>query len=219
MCGGFALAVGRGAGGVGSLALRHAAYQAGKTLTYVFLAVLLAAGFGIVGRASWFVAGQAVLSALAGVFMVIYGTMQLAEVRAAAWWRRLIEPHPACRGLAALAGVRGLAPAFMVGWLNGFLPCGLLLAVLIQAATLGSVLAAAGGAALFGVATFPGLFLFGWLAAGWSVRWRRILVRLTGAVLIVFGLLTLVRAFPAGRHWLHEILPSVWMTMREWCGM
>lgn len=219
MCGGFALAIGQGTSGVPALLARHAAYQAGKALTYAFLAVLLAAGLGVVGRAGWLTSGQAVLSVVAGAVMVLYGLMQLLEVRASGWWRRLVEPLPACRAFAAVVGARGLLPAFATGWLNGFLPCGLLMAVLFQAAVQGSVAAAAMGAAVFGLATFPGLFLFGWLANAWSLRWRRILVRVTGGLLVVFGVFTVVRAFPGGRHWLHEVLPGVWMQVRDWCGM
>lgn len=219
MCGGFVLAVGQGAVGAPALAARHAAYQVGKALTYAFLAIVLAAGLGVVGRAGWFVSSQTVLAMLAGGFMVAYGLMQLFEVRAGAWWRRLVEPLPACRGLSAVMRARGLLPAFATGWLNGFLPCGLLMAVLFQAASQGSVVGAGVGAAVFGLATFPGLFLFGWLASAWSLRWRRILVRTTGGLLIVFGAITILRAFPEGRHWLHGFLPGVWMSVRDWCGM
>ncbi|MBE2215929.1 MAG: sulfite exporter TauE/SafE family protein [Opitutaceae bacterium] len=219
MCGGFALAIGEGAAGAPGLLARHAAYQAGKALTYASLAALLAAGLGVVGRAGWFSSAQTVLAVVAGAVMVLYGLMQAAEVRASGWWRRLAEPLPACRAIAAVIAARGVLPAFATGWLNGFLPCGLLLAVLFQAASQGAVLAAALGAAVFGAATFPGLFLFGWLASAWSMRWRRILVRVTGVLLVVFGVFTILRAFPEGRHWLHGVLPGVWMQVREWCGM
>ncbi len=76
MCGGFALAIGRGAPGAGSLTARHAAYTAGKALTYVFLAVLLAAGFGLVGRTGWLSLTQMVLSIAAGAFMIAYAGFQ-----------------------------------------------------------------------------------------------------------------------------------------------
>lgn len=220
MCGGFVLAVGRGANGVPALAGRHAAYHAGKTLTYVFLAVIVSAGFGVVGRAEWFSAGQAVLAILAGFIMIAYGAGQLFEVRPAAWWKRFIEPFPACQALGAIVSSRGQASAFVVGWLNGFLPCGLLLAVLFYLASFQSVLGAASGAALFGAATFPGLFVFGLAAHGWNPNWRRRLIRISGALLILFGIVTIIRAFPEGRHWLHEqLIPSAIGTIRDWCGI
>lgn len=219
MCGGFALAAGRGADGVPSLAGRHAAYHAGKTLTYVFLAILVSAGFGVVGRAPWFSAGQTVLGVLAGIIMLAYGAGQLFEVRPAAWWQRFVEPFPACRSLGAIVSSQGRASAFAIGWLNGFLPCGLLLAVLFYLASFQTVLGAATGAAIFGVATFPGLFLFGFATHGRSPKWRRRLVRISGALLVLFGVITIVRAFPEGRHWLHEtFMPTIFSTIREWCG-
>lgn len=219
MCGGFVLAAGRGAEGVPSLAGRHAAYHAGKTLTYVFLAILVSAGFGVVGRAGWFSAGQTILGVLAGIIMIAYGTGQLFEIRPAQWWRRIIEPFPACRSLGAVVSSQSRASAFLIGWLNGFIPCGLLLAVLFYLASFQSVLGAAAGAAIFGAATIPGLFLFGFAAHGWSPHWRRQLVRISGALLMFFGLITLVRAFPEGRHWLHEqLIPSAIGTLRDWCG-
>lgn len=219
MCGGFALAIGRDSGGAVNLLGRHLAYQAGKTLTYVFLAVLVAGGFGLVGRAGWFASAQAALSIFAGVVMIAYGAAQVLEWRAAGWWRRIVEPLPGCRAFSAVLQARGAAAAVATGWLNGFLPCGLLIAVLLQLASLQSVPWAAVGAVAFGLATFPGLFAFGLAAHAWSPRWRRGLVRTSGVLLVIFGALTIVRAFPAGRHWLHhELMPSIAHTVRDWCG-
>lgn len=220
MCGGFALAIGRDATGPGGLLARHLAYQAGKALTYVFLAVLVAAGFGIVGRAPWFASAQTVLSVAAGAVMIGYGLFQFLEWRGAGWWHRFIEPLPGCRSFAAVARAPGPLAAFATGWLNGFIPCGLVLAVLFQLASLHSVAAAAVGAAAFGAATFPGLFALGLAGHAWSPRWRRALVRTSGVLLVVFGALTVVRAFPAGRHWLHhELFPAVTGLLGAWCGM
>lgn len=220
MCGGFAIAVGRNAGGPGRLLGRHAAYQAGKALTYVFLAVLVTAGFGVVGRQGWFASSQMFLSLLAGAVMVFYGAMQVAEWRPGGGWARVLEPWPACRALASVAQRPGLIPSFLTGWLNGFLPCGLVLAALAQLANTGSIATAAIGAVAFGVATFPGLFLFGLATQAWHPRWRRAFVRATGVLLILFGVLTVVRAFPEGRLWLmHHVVPHVpWAAFREWCG-
>ncbi|RME73239.1 MAG: sulfite exporter TauE/SafE family protein [Verrucomicrobia bacterium] len=219
MCGGFALAVGRDASGAGALLLRHVAYQTGKALTYVFLAVLVAGGFGIVGRAAWFASAQTVLALLAGVFMGGYGLMQALAVRPAGWWRRWLEPLPGCGLFAAAGKLPGPVAALVTGWLNGFLPCGLVYAVLMHLASFYDVGGAALGAAVFGFSTLPGLLLFGALGHAWSPRWRSRLVRVAGALLVLFGVITVIRAFPEGRHWLHEeVMPAAWGTFRDWCG-
>lgn len=219
MCGGFALAVGQGTKGPLELAGRHAAYHAGKALTYAFLAVLLAAGFGYATRAGWFAQGQMVLSVLAGSVMTLFGIFQLFEIRLTGWWQRLAEPIPGCRSLAAVARSPGPLPAFATGWLNGFLPCGVLLGVLLHLAATESAIGAGIGAFVFGAATFPGLFLFGLAAHAWQPDRRRLLVRITGGFLILFGVLTILRASPEFRHWLHgSLIPAAWNTVREWCG-
>lgn len=219
MCGGFALAIGRDAGGRGALAVRHLAYQAGKALTYVFLAVLVTAGFRVLAPEGGFTMVQSVLSLLAGLVMLFYGAMQVSEWRPSPRVLRVLEPFPGCRALAIVAQRPGVLPAFFTGWMNGFLPCGLVLAMLVQLATTHSVITAAVGAAAFGFATFPGLFALGLVAQAWRPSWRRVFVRLTGLLLVGFGLVTITRAFPAGRHWLHEtIIPGTWHQVREWCG-
>jgi uncharacterized protein len=222
MCGGFVLAVGKGAGGAGALFVRHAAYQAGKALTYVFLAALVSAGFGLLGGAGWFARGQMVLSIAAGVVMVGFGLGQLFEWRAGGWWQKLAEPLPACRSLAAVANTPGPLAAFVTGWLNGFIPCGLVVAMIMNVAAWHSVGAAALGAAAFGAATFPGLFAFGLVAHAWTPRWRRVLVRVSGVLLILFGALTIVRAFPEGRQWIKrmrgmETAPAMQQTGADAC--
>ncbi len=220
MCGGFALAVSRDTRGPGGMLARHLAYQAGKALTYVFLAVLLVAGLGLVGRAGWFASGQMAMSIIAGSVMLLYGTMQITEWRPSAGWRRVLEPFPGCRALAAVVGRPGMLSALLTGWLNGFLPCGLVLGALSRLAATGDVATAAVGAAAFGAATFPGLFALGLASHAWNPHWRRLLVRVTGGLLVLFGGLTIVRAFPEGRAWLmHHVLPHVsWGAIRDWCG-
>lgn len=219
MCGGFALAIGQGAMGPLALAGRHVAYQAGKALTYAFLAVLIAAGFGFATRAGWFAQGQFVLSVLAGGIMMLFGILQLLEIRLTGWRRRLVQPVPGCRSLAAVAQSPGPLAAFATGWLNGFLPCGVLLGVLLHLAATETAFGAAVGAFVFGAATFPGLFLLGLAAHAWKPHRRRLLVRITGVLLILFGILTVLRASPEFRHWLHgNLIPAAWNTLREWCG-
>lgn len=205
MCGGFVLAIGRGAPGAAALLGRHVAYQAGKALTYVFLAVLFAAGVALLGQAGWFSRGQMALSLAAGVFMAGFGLSQLLEWRPGGRWWRWTETVPACRSLAAVANAPGPLAAFITGWLNGFIPCGLVIAMIMNVAAWHSVVGAAVGAAAFGLATFPGLFAFGLVAHAWSPRWRRILVRTSGVLLIAFGALTVVRAFPEGRQWIKKM--------------
>ena len=206
MCGAFAVAASAGSGGPGRALFRQLAYQAGKTLTYVFLAVLFAtvggwaAGTGLL---PWL---QNAGGVAVGLGMIALGLAYAMEFRPGpGLWRRLDG-----RGWCAAAGavLRATTPlrSLLIGWINGFLPCGLSLMALVYVAGFGSVAAAAGGAALFGLATLPGLLVVALAGQQVFVRSRRGLLRLAGVALVVLGLLTLVRGVPAVHAWLHRHL-------------
>jgi uncharacterized protein len=219
MCGGFALAAGRGYAGAprSSLLVRIGAYHTGKALTYISLALLLTAGFGFAAGSGWFSEAQSWLSFGSGVAMAAIGLAMALEWRSS-WFSRLLEPVPACRSLGALAADRTLLSSFFLGWVNGFLPCGLLLAALFYAANLGSLPAAAFGTAAFAAGTVPALAGFAY--AGWRLapQRRRTLLRLAGISLILFGAVNVARAWPEGRHWIHENLTvPVGRAVVEWC--
>lgn len=210
MCGPFVIAAASGPGGVAAVVGRSLAYQVGKTLTYVFLAVLFSLVGGWVaghGALPWL---QNAMSAAVGLAMVLLGLVYAFEVRLSPGAARWLDGGRWCGAVGTVLRAPSWWRSVLIGWLNGFLPCGLSLMALVYAAGFGSVTAAAAGAALFGAATIPGLTLaavFGVkLLAGNSRRW---LLRLAGATLVVMGLLTIVRGVPVVHEWFHAhtVLP------------
>jgi hypothetical protein len=211
MCGAFALAASAGAGSTFAIVRRQLAYQAGKTLTYVFLAVVVALAGGWVAGTGVLPQLQTILGVGVGLFMVALGLGYALEFRWSARLARWGENSPVCAAAAAMLRTRTIAGSLLIGWLNGFLPCGLSLAAIVYAASFGSVVGAAAGAALFGLATLPGLLLValvGQRAFDGSRRW---LLRLAGATLVLMGLLTMVRGVPAVHAWFHAhtMLPGL----------
>jgi len=209
MCGAFALAAGAGAGGAGRVLLRQVVYQFGKALSYVFLAVLftlVGSWLGGQGMLPWL---QKVFGALVGVFMVGLGLMYALELRLAPRIARFWEGSRVCGTVGAVLRAPTLWRSLLIGWVNGFLPCGLSLAAVVFAASFGSVLDAIGGAALFGFATLPGLLVVALVGHQVSARGRRWLLRLAGLTLVALGLLTIVRGVPAVHEWFHRhtVLP------------
>ena len=210
MCGPFVVAAAAGPGGGAAVVGRSLAYQAGKTLTYVFLAVL----FSLVG--GWAAGGgvlpwmQNAMSAVVGLAMVALGLAYAFELRLSTGATRWLDGGRWCGAVGAVLRAPTWWRSVLIGWLNGFLPCGLSLMALVYAAGFGSVTEAAAGAAVFGAATIPGLTLaaiFGAkLLGGNSRRW---LLRLAGATLVVMGLLTIVRGVPVVHEWFHAhtVLP------------
>ncbi|MEM6337272.1 MAG: sulfite exporter TauE/SafE family protein [Bacteroidota bacterium] len=192
MCGGFVLALGLGSGRSGAgLAGLHAAYLLGKTATYALFG--LAAGLF----------GHVLAEALAGMqhaFGLAVG-LSLVVVGIGLVGGRRFQPSVGGSGrLSRLLGrvLRwpGAFGAFGLGLLNGVLPCGLVYAMLIQAAASGDALSGALTMTVFGLATVPALALValgGRLARpAWRAKWARA----GGALVIALGVLTMVRGLP-----------------------
>lgn len=201
MCGGFVLALDR----PGRVPWRRLAVQGsfllGKALTYVLLGGLAGLlGAGLV-RAPWFSAAQAALAAVAGVLMVLAG-LQLLGVLKSFPVGGLFGPGSAYdRAVRAVADARSPAAPFVMGGLTGLLPCPLVYAFLAAALATGSLLASMATMALLGLASAPALLLVVLLGAMLAPRRRAPLVKAAGAVVVVLGLITLLRAlFPSLIH-------------------
>lgn len=210
MCGPFALAAATGPGGVAGIVGRNLAYQAGKTVTYVFLAVL----FNLVG--GWLAGSGALpwlqnaMSVAVGLGMIALGFAYAFEVRLSPGALRKLEGARWCGALGSVLKAPTWWRSLLIGWLNGFLPCGLSLMALVYAAGFGSVFGAAAGAALFGAATIPGLLLAAILGVQVLARGRRWLLRLAGATLVAMGAMTIVRGVPAIHEWFHAHTVIPW---------
>lgn len=211
MCGPFAIAAATGPGGALGVIGRSLAYQFGKTLTYVFLAVLFSVVGGWVGGSGALPWLQNAMSAGVGLAMIGLGLAYAFEVRLTPGATRWVDGSRWCGAVAAVVRAPSWWRSVLIGWLNGFLPCGLSLMALVYAAGFGSVTNAAVGATLFGAATVPGLLLAAFfgvkLFAGGGRRW---LLRLAGATLVVMGLLTIVRGVPAVHAWFHAHTVVPW---------
>lgn len=179
------------------------AYNVGRIASYAALGAL----FGALG-ASLFdalpgAAGRSAAQLVSAVFMIALGLyltgwwrgLGALERAGAHLWRR-IEPLG-----RRLLPVRHAPQALLVGMLWGLLPCGLVYSALAWSLAAGD---AAGGALLmaaFGAGTLPLLMVWGRVArvlAG-SVRqaWVR---RISGVVVLVFGVVSLLAGGPHGAH-------------------
>jgi sulfite exporter TauE/SafE len=96
---------------------------------------------------------------------------------------------------------------FLLGMLLGFLPCGLLYPLLIQAAASSSFFAGSLIMALFGLGTIPAMMSFGFLVTRLRPKLRLVLYRISAVLIILLGARTLLRGMafngwiPMGRFW------------------
>ena len=144
---------------------------------------------------------------LAGVFMILFGfylagwwqALQVFERAGGHLWRRI---EPLGRGLVP---VRNSGQAWLLGLLWGWLPCGMVYAVLAMALASGSV--TYGGLVMlaFGLGTLPLMvamgFAFGKLV---TVLQGRIIRSLAGITVILFGVYTLLpKGMSHDHHHMH----------------
>lgn len=183
----------------------HLAYNLGRITSYVVAGVLMGTVSSLGLMLEYWLPVQMALYIAANLMMIGLGlylagmTRALAFIeRAGQWlWRRV---QPATRRFLP---VRGVAQAFPLGLLWGWLPCGLVYSVLALALLSGS--AVRGGLTMlaFGLGTLPNLMLAGLLLARFRhVVQGRALRLASGALVLGFGVWGLVNATTlGGRLW------------------
>jgi len=190
----------------------HLAYNLGRISSYAIAGALMGAlgSLGLLLNKALPV--QMVLYVAANLMMVALGlyltgltqTLAFTE-RAGQWlWRRV---QPATKRFLP---VRGVAQAFPLGMLWGWLPCGLVYSVLTMAILSGSAARGASIMLVFGLGTLPNLMLAGLLL----VRFRDVVqgraLRLgSGLIVLSFGLWGLFNAAAlGGRLWQGVVTPA-----------
>ncbi len=196
MCGGFVCFYSGGPGGRG--VLPHAAYNAGRLVSYLALgaaAGALGAGLDRLGAS----AGLARLAAVvAGALMIVWGGTSLMRAVGA----RIAEPAVpgflrACFA-AAVQAMHAQPPALRaltVGLVTTLLPCGFLYAYVTVAAGTGSPLGGVLVMAAFWAGTVPVMAGLGATAGRALAPLQRRLPVLTASALVLIGLLTVTGKF------------------------
>ena len=168
----------------------HLLYSLGRTGTYVLLGVV----FGYLGSVTRFSnTANGILLLVAGVAMVLAGLSLLGKVRfltviehtisSSAWYRRSFKN---------LIGRRSLSSFFILGLLNGLLPCGFVYFFAIAAASTASPLWGGVVMGVFGLSTLPALFSLGFFVGLFKQSsLRHLMVRLASIAVIAYGGYTL----------------------------
>lgn len=218
MCGGVVGALSGATGQLHPSMRLHLAYSAGRIASYAVAGGLAGSAGGLLGWAGSAALGargsplgQSLFLLVASLMLIVLGlylsglapAVRHVESLGAGLWRRL---QPIARPLLPAATV---PRAMAIGAIWGFLPCGLVYAMLATAMATGSPARGAAVLAAFGLGTLPNLLAVGF----WLSRFRAIVrsphARLAaGLAVCLFGLYGLLlfgqSAMSAGKARAHH---------------
>ncbi|MDA7816585.1 sulfite exporter TauE/SafE family protein [Sulfurimonas sp.] len=177
-----------------SKSIAHLLYSLGRVLTYSTLGAI----FGYLGSVATFDnTTNGTLLIVAGVAMILAGLSLMGRLK----FLTLIEHNFSSSALYKATFKRVLnsksnSSFFMLGMLNGLLPCGFVYFFAITAASTADPLYGALVMAIFGLSTIPAMFSFGFLASLFSAtNFRNMMVSLSAFVVLVYGGVTIYKGY------------------------
>jgi uncharacterized protein len=198
MCGGFPLAL--AGGGAGSNLRRQLLYHAGRLNTLALLGgVSGAAGAALVATGPARLLGHA-LALLAGGLMLAIGLEMLGvplgmTARGAALTQSMLR-----NALAGAIASRSAVAPLALGVFNAFLPCQLIYAFAARAAATASAGQGILTMLAFGLGTVPAMLAVGTVRGALPPAVRARLSLFSGALVLVFAVITLARGFDLLPH-------------------
>ncbi len=172
----------------------HLAYNFGRVTTYA----ILGAVFGMIGSVLAFTpTAKGILFVVTGILMVLTGFSLIGNIRFLNSVEWSIAQYPWYqKSFQKLIGSKSYVSFYLLGMLNGIIPCGLVYSFAIFAASTATPWGGALVMAIFGLATIPALFFLGvvtkFLQRG---NLRGLMMKFAALLIIVYGLFTLVKGY------------------------
>ena len=190
MCGPIALSLGLNANNKLKFSIRNLTYQFGRITTYTILGALL----GVIGQSFSFAGLQNYLSIAIGILMIILvmipkfyeeGATSLQPInRIMIRVKMLLGKYLVKKDNSSL---------YIIGILNGLLPCGSVYATLTAAIAMGSVFKSASFMFFFGLGTLPLMFATVLFGNFLSVKQRETILKILPIITIILGVLFILR--------------------------
>lgn len=157
-------------------------YNSGRVVSYTVIGGIVGAIGSIITPSGGF---RGVVSISAGVFMVLMGINMVGIFPSL---RKLMPRMPRFIAKKVNTEKIGKGP-FVVGLLNGLMPCGPLQNMQIYALLTGSALLGALSMFLFSIGTVPLMFLLGALSSVLSSKFTQMMSRVSAVLVIILGLI------------------------------
>jgi len=174
--------------------IAHLIYSLGRITTYTLLGAIFGAIGGVV---SFNNIANGTLTILAGIFMIFAG---LSLVGKLSFLTRLEHSFSGSRWyqdiFRQVLRSKSLYSFYILGLLNGLLPCGLVYFFAVTAASTGSPLWGAFVMLIFGLSTVPALFSLGMFAGIFTKSsMRKTMMSLAAIVVVFYGIYTIYRGY------------------------
>lgn len=190
MCGPIALALPIQKGNKFQQFSGLSAYNGGRTLTYAVLGVIL----GSLGSSLSWIGYLRYLSVFSGIIMLAY-VLWPAHLDSCfhppRFWQKFIQQLK--KQMADMLRSRKLYSWFLLGILNGLLPCGLIYMALISSVATGNAVHGGLFMLLFGMGTLPAMMAVGFFKQWFTVSLRTRMRKLTPVVLAAAGAILIAR--------------------------
>ena len=195
MCGPIALLIPLQRQHKGFRSLQLGAYFIGKTLAYALMGLL----FGLVGEGVFIAEYQQEFSIFAGFLMILMGLFSLLHLRVKGLGNPLLKGFSLLKNaLGKQLSKKTLTSSLSIGFLNGFLPCGLVYTALFGALAMGNWWGSMIYMTAFGVGTIPLMLLLILLGDFLPLALRRRLNQWLPLVVILVGVLFILRGLGLG---------------------
>ena len=168
-----------------SQAYYHFLYNIGRISTYIFIGSL----FGLFGKL-WEVTPQsrAIFFIIIAIFMVLMALSMLGVGRSLTVKFNLTENRFFRSIFGKLLNSKNPSSFFGLGALNGFFPCGQVYFFAAAAAATGSIIWGAFTMLIFGIATIPALWSFGFFVGLFNQgSFRSVMLKISAIVIALYG--------------------------------
>jgi sulfite exporter TauE/SafE len=189
-------------------------YNIGRTLTYG----IMGAFFGLIGQGFHFLGFQQFISILMGSFMIVSVLLPYVFKNRMPGSMEFLTA-PVRRSIQRLFSARSFGGLFLIGLLNGLLPCGLVYLAIAGAIGTGSFYTSIAFMVLFGLGTLPMMLLVSWLGNLFTVSIRNKMNKVVPYIVILIGAIFILRGLGLGIPFLSppssKMTPAIHMKVRE----
>ncbi len=172
----------------------HLLYNTGRVFTYSTIGFVA----GLAGRGFYEAGWQQLFSIATGSIMLLFTLLYFV-------WKKNYQPgwlqqfnRKVQKGIAYFLQQKNNTGYFLLGSVNGFLPCGMVYMAIASALITGHAGMSALLMAGFGLATLPAMLLLGIAGSGINISIRKKMKQLTPVVIILVSCLLIMRGMNLG---------------------